>query len=283
MTQLVVTGFASLDYPVSLAGMAKGDRTTLIRHRDPEAWPRLGGCSAYVATAVARKGIAAAPVSWVGSDDAAEFYCSALRAEGCDTAGVARIKAARSPVALLAYQADGSCVCLYDPAFGGTETLTPAQSDLISTARHLAITVGPPHLTAQILALRHPQSTLYWVLKSDPACFPAEICTGLSAAAAVIFCNGSERKMISATRADTVIIETGGTGRVTVLAGGKTITCPVEPLEVSDTTGAGDTLAGGFIAAMMNGETDPVEATKQGITAVRDLFEQRLQQQRTQA
>lgn len=283
MTQLVVTGFASLDYPVSLAGMALGDRTTLIRHRDPQAWPRFGGCSAYVAAAAARRGIAAAPVSWVGSDEAAEFYCSALRAEGCETAGVARRDAARSPVALLAYQQDGSCICLYDPAFGGTEVLTPAQSELISTARHLAITVGPPQLTAQILALRHPQATLYWVLKNDPACFPPDICVELSAVAAVIFCNGSERKMISATRADTVIVETGGTGGVTVIAGGRTSTCPVNPLSVSDTTGAGDTLAGGFIAAMMDGETDPVEAARQGITAVRDLLEQRLQQQRTTA
>ncbi len=283
MTQLVVTGFASLDYPVSLAGMAKGDCTTLISDRDPEAWPRLGGCSAYVATAVARKGIAAAPVSWVGSDDAAELYCDALRTEGCETAGVARIQAARSPVALLAYQADGSCVCLYDPAFGGAEILTPAQSELISAARHLAITVGPPQLTAQILALRHPQSTLYWILKSDPACFPPDICAALSAAAAVIFCNRSERDMISSTRAEAVIVETGGTKGVTVLADGKTSTCPVEPLIISDTTGAGDTLAGGFIAAMMSGETDPLEAAKQGITAVRELLEKRLQQQRTQA
>lgn len=283
MTELVVTGFASLDYPVSLGGMAKGDCTTLIRHRDPDAWPRLGGCAAYVAAAVARRGIAALPVSWVGSDPAADLYFDALREAGCGTAGMARIEAARSPVALLAYQADGSCICLYDPAFGGTEVLTAAQSELISSARHLAITVGPPQLIPRILALRHPQSTLYWVLKSDPACFPSDICAELSAAADVIFCNRSEREMISTPREDTVIIETDGTRGVTVHATGTATTCTVEPLAVSDTTGAGDTLAGGFIAAMMGGETNPIEAARQGVAAVGELLKKRMQQQGTEA
>lgn len=281
MNGLVVTGFASLDYPVGLAGEAAGDRTTLIAHRDPQAWPRLGGCSAYVAAAAAGAGVPAAPVSWIGSDAAADIYCNGLHDKGCDTSGVARIAGARSPVALLAYQADGSCICLYDPAFGGSEQLTSSQSQLISTSRHLAITVGPPHLTAQILAQRHSQSTLYWVLKSDPACFPPDICAELSASASFIFCNANERQMISASGNETVIIETRGTRGVAVTAGGTTTTCPVEPVTVHDTTGAGDTLAGGFIAAMMLGETDSNKAAKQGVSAVRGMLEQRLANERT--
>ena len=43
MKQLVVTGYASLDYAVGLAGQAVADSTTLIASRDVTAWPRAGG------------------------------------------------------------------------------------------------------------------------------------------------------------------------------------------------------------------------------------------------
>ena len=56
MTELVVTGYASMDYAVALNGFVQGDKTTLISHRDSTAWPRLGGCVSYVAGAAAPGG-----------------------------------------------------------------------------------------------------------------------------------------------------------------------------------------------------------------------------------
>lgn len=275
MSGLVVTGFASLDYAVALDGMAGGDRTTLIRGREPGAWPRLGGCPAYVAAEAARHGVSVAPLSWVGTDAEGDLYCDRLAQSGADVSGIARVPASRSPVSLLVYQADGSCMCLYDPAFAGSETLSAHQRALIAGADHLCVTVGPPHLASEILAQRRDDAMLHWVLKNDPACFPEDVRKEVARRADVIFRNRSERDLVPEMADGAVIVETDGTRGVSVLRGGGETRLEVEAVDVVDTTGAGDTLAGGYIAALMNGETDPVAAARRGIAAVRALLEDR--------
>lgn len=55
-----------------------------------------------------------------------------------------------------------------------------------------------------------------------------------------------------ASWADTVVVKLGGKGSV-VLHGGERYAIPVFPVKVADTTGAGDTYAGGFLYGWLNG------------------------------
>lgn len=274
MTSLAVTGYASVDYAVGLSGTVRGDHTTLIDFRDPENWPRIGGCPAYVAAAVAAQGRTAAPVSWVGNDNHARIYLESLVAANVGTDGVARL-GRKSPMAILAYQRDGSCVCLFDPAFAGTEELTSKQREIIGTASCLCITVGPPHLMETILAARPQAARLYWICKNDAHCFTPAIRRTLSAQADVIFRSRSERELISKTSKPVTIVETQGREGIAIFRGGKSEIMSTEPIDVRDTTGAGDTFAGGYIAAEMAGTADPLEAAQAGIAAVRDMLERR--------
>ena len=50
-------------------------------------------------------------------------------------------------------------------------------------------------------------------------------------------------------------------------------------MAVRDTTGAGDTLAGGYIAAEMAGTSDAMQAAASGLAAVRTMLEQRLERE----
>ncbi len=274
MTSLAVTGYASVDYAVSLSGQIEGDHTTLIRSRDEGRWPRIGGCSAYVAIAVSRQGQAASPISWVGNDDHARIYLESLAVQRVGTDGVAQLER-KSPMAILAYQADGSCACLFDPAFSGEEELTPQQANIIRSASHLCITVGPPQLMETILATRSQNARLYWICKNDAHCFTPAVRQTLSASADVIFCSRSERELIGVTANSAIIVETRGSEGVRVVQGGNSKTLDVSPIAVSDTTGAGDTFAGGYIAAEMSGATNPLEAAKAGIASVQTMLEQR--------
>ena len=54
---IVVTGYASLDYALRLDSRAAPDRTATILSR-PREWPRLGGSPAYVAAALAPRACA---------------------------------------------------------------------------------------------------------------------------------------------------------------------------------------------------------------------------------
>lgn len=276
MTGLCVTGYGSLDYAVTLAGFAEGNRTTLVSARDASAWPRIGGCPAYVARAVAARIGAAGIVSWMGDNEEGRLYCNGLASEGIDLSGIAMIEAARSPTALMVYQADGSCACLYDPALDGREHLTVEQLDRIAAASHLCISVGPGHLTARILDARAADSRLYWLTKNDTAAFTPEIRSRLSAEADVIFCNSAERALIDKAGERTIIIETRGRDGVAVRAPGTDAIVPVEAVAASDTTGAGDTFAGGYIAAEMDGVSDPEAACGQAVAAALLFLQNRL-------
>lgn len=272
MSRFVVTGYASLDFAVGLGGQAKGDATTLIATRDAEAWPRAGGCPTYISGAVVRAGQTASPVMWVGMGAEGQGFVDRLEAQGIGTDGIGRVNCPRSPTALMIYQKDGSCMCLYDPALNRAEILTEAQQDLIRGASHLCISVGPPQLMDEILALCREGARLYWAVKNDADAFPEDIRTRLSARADVIFHSAAERPLIGDTGA--VLVETRGADCVRVTHGSQSFKTSVTPIPVTDTTGAGDTFAGGFIAAEMAGATLP-GAVGAGIEAAAALLADR--------
>ena len=278
MTKLAVSGYSSMDYAVRLKGQIQGDHTTLIEYRDSTAWPRLGGCPAYVAAAVTRQRQQAWPISWIGRDSAAEKYLGDLAAANVPARGIAQLDG-QSPTAILAYQSDGSCACLFDPVFSGQEVLTEEQRGIIGGATHVCVTAGPPDLMDEILACRRSDARLYWVCKNDVQCFTREMRATLSELSDVIFCSHSERDLILHQRTGTVV-ETFGKEWVRVSHDGETKTLKVDPISVGDTTGAGDTLAGGFIAAEMLGVSTPFDAAECGLGAARDMLADRLANER---
>ncbi len=272
MTALCVTGYGSLDYAVTLDGFATADRTTLVSARDPAAWPRCGGCPAYVARAVASPARQVQVVSWMGDNAEGRRYCDGLAADGIDPSGIDFVAAPRSPTALLVYQADGSCACLYDPALGGRERLSETQRLLIAGASHLCVSVGPSQLMRPILEARSDGSRVYWLAKNDSAAFTPEICRLLSEKVDVVFCNSAERALVDATLGAGVVVETRGSEGVVVTSGGQESTIDVETVVASDTTGAGDTFAGAFIAAEMDGVSDPAAAAAQAAAAAGEFL-----------
>jgi|TARA_B100000809_G_scaffold249955_1_gene281852 ribokinase len=273
MTELVVTGYASMDYVVALNGFVQVDKTTLVSHRDSTAWPRLGGCVSYVSVAAALAGHRVTPISWVGSDRDADAFRDGLNKLNISTAGIHRQSDSASPVAMLIYQADGSCSCLFDRAFSGTEILAPTQLDAIGRADHLCLTAGPGHLMDPILNARKPSAKLYWVLKNDVSCFTPQICERLSSEADVIFGNRAESHMIDGlTSQSTTIVTTNGTAGVDIYTGGLHIETKVNYVETNDPTGAGDTFAGGYIGALIGGGTTQKQAAIIAANSVSQLL-----------
>jgi sugar/nucleoside kinase (ribokinase family) len=266
---LVVTGYASLDYVMYLEGPSGTERTTRAVRT---AWPRVGGCPSYIARAASQADLKAAPLMWVGDDLLGDWLKSELQGFGLLTEGVTQISGARSPVAVLTYDPDGACTCLYDPGAPGKEFLTDSQKHLIGQASHLCISVGPPQVTEDILSARAPNARLYWAMKDDVQSFTPEICAALSASTDVIFCNRAERARVPSTSA--IVVETRGAGGVSISIDGNETLLTVSPSKCRDMSGLGDSFAGGFIAAEMSGAT-PIEAAQAGITAANRLLAKR--------
>jgi ribokinase len=280
MSYLAVTGYASLDHVIVLDGDVKPGRTTTILSRPEKAWPRLGGGPAYVALAVhAGNPHAAIPVSWIGADALGETYMRQLREQGISDVGMAIVEGARTPVSVLAYDGAGDCACLYDPGLPPGIGLDAAQRRLVEGAAWLAVTIGPASVTDQLLALLRDDQKLAWIVKNDPKAITPAQSAALFERADLVFCNGRERAFLDEARAagqtpraGQIIVETQGRRGALFLRGQESRFVAAEAVEVVDPTGAGDTFAGGVIAAIMKGETDLEAIGRAGNTAARALL-----------
>ena len=264
MVRVAVAGFATIDYVVRVEGDFTGRGTRLMREA---AWPRAGGAALYASAALAKTGVAAAPLTWIGDDaDGLAYQAACVSLDG-----VAVMPGAPSTRCLLIYNADGSYGCLLRP---GPTALTEAQLRLAADAEWLVIAAGPPEITARLLDLEDPR--LAWIAKDDPACFPPNLVARLTARAEVVFCNAGERAWLEASRegaapADQVLFETRGADGVHVEAAGEALDLPVTPLQAEDATGAGDTFAGAALAALIAG-APPRMAAEAGIGAAGALL-----------
>jgi len=275
--KLVITGFASLDYAVRLDRPSQADRTATILSR-PTEWPRLGGSPAYVAAALAAEGAAdATPVTWIGDDGDGETYLAALVARGLSVAGVGR-RPGRTPICILAYEPAGGCHCLYDPGLQAPAELDSAQRALIAAADGLCLTIGPPEATREALRLARPDAKVVWAVKADRRAAPPDLAAELAARADLIVHSRGEAPFVaealsssSATR-DFLRIETRGGDGVAAYLGEVEQVFAVEPVDCDDTTGAGDTFLGGFLAAYLARGESSARAVETGARAARQLL-----------
>lgn len=281
--RIAVTGYASLDHVAMLDGVPVPGRTTTILDRPDGAWPRLGGSPAYVAAALALGGVAeACPVSWIGDDEAGRGYRRALGDRGVSDAGLAVVEGARTPVAILAYEPDGGCICLYHPGMPRSLALSDHQARLVASADWLCITVGPQGATAAALDALGPSTRLAWVVKDDPRALTPALAARIAASADLICYSRAEAAFVARAleasgpgRSDRILIETAGGAGAGAMRGGERVFVGAEPIEIADPTGAGDTFAGGALAALALGETALGPIVEAGHRAARALLETR--------
>lgn len=283
MNGIVVTGYASLDHVIVLDGDVRPGRTTTILNRPAKAWPRLGGGPAYVTLSVAKSfdGFVA-PVSWIGFDALGDVYLRHLQEGGVAIDGMSQVAGARTPVSVLAYDPKGDCAVLYDPGLPPGIGLTEAQRVLIRGAEWIGVTIGPKLVTEQLLDLIRPEQKLAWIVKNDPRAITPEQTAALAIRADLIFCNERERSFLDGGRAERdavregqILVETQGRRGAIFMRDGDRRFVAADPIEVTDPTGAGDTFAGGVIAAIMNGMTDLNEIGHAGNAAARTLLLER--------
>jgi ribokinase len=274
---IVVTGYASMDYALRLDSPAAPDRTATILSR-PREWPRLGGSPAYISTALAAAGVrGATPVSWIGDDVQGVRYREELRLRGVETEGV-RARPGRTPICILAYQPDGGCLCLYDPGLDPPPHLDDGQRALIAAADVLCLTVGPTEATREALTLASPDAKLVWAVKADPRATPPDLAAALVARADIIVHSRGEAAFVAAAgamRRQAVRIETRGPEGVALFHDGRESPVAVEPIATDDATGAGDAWLGGFLAARFVRDETLVASARSGSVSVAELFASR--------
>jgi ribokinase len=279
--KVAVVGYASLDYVVRLDSPARPDWTSTILSRAAQ-WPRLGGSPAYVAAALVAGGVDdATAVSWVGQDREGERYRAGLMNIGVDANGICGCPG-RTPVCILAYEPNGGCHCFYDPGLRREPELDEHQRTLIAAADAVCVTVGPAGATREALALAGADASVAWVVKADARAVPRHLAGALAKQADVVVFSRGEADFVFNALGEAnhrgrqpVVVETRGRTEVALRQNGQVEVYPVDPIETDDPTGAGDTFAGGFLAAwLMYG--DPDAAVRAGVAAARAMLAERV-------
>jgi 2-dehydro-3-deoxygluconokinase len=250
-------------------------RTGRLRHQ-ASLELRIGGAESNVAIALARLGIAAGWVGWVGDDELGELVLNRLRAEGVDLSFAGKVTEGSTGVYFRELLPSGPRVYYYrrgsaasflrpeafDPAYlEGARFLhltgiTPALSDsaraytlwALEEAKKKAVQVS---LDVNYRSKLWPPGGMRAFLRETVAL--ADLVFASEEELAVLF--GSEREgldLLTSWGAREVLVKRGSRGALAWIQG-KTLESPAFPCQEVDPVGAGDAFAAGYLAATLWG------------------------------
>jgi ribokinase len=270
-----VLGYASADHCVQVEALPAPDATAIVRRRLSRPWPRLGGCGPEIAAHLAAAGVDAAALTWVGRDDVGRALLGQLEAAGARTSGVV-VDGQRSPESFIVYDGAGRTLCFYDPG-DTSRRLSSGQRALIAAAELVCLTVAPAEATSAALDATPDRARLVWSVKADADAYPPELIERLLARADLVAMSAGERAFLGGAepREDAIVIETRGPEGVRWTHRGVSGDMGVARIAVHDTTGAGDALVAGVIAALLRDPDDVPAAVAAGIESSRALLERR--------
>jgi ribokinase len=258
MGRVIVVGSINVDLVVTADHLPRPGETVtggaFARH--------LGGKGANQAVAAARAGAAVAMIGAVGRDADGDESLAALRAEGIDVSGIRRVEAPTG-VALIAVAPDGENQIVV--ASGANALVSADDASLANVQAGTGVVlacfeVPMPAVIAAVLAAR--QIGMRAIVNPAPAQpLPPE----LIASGAILTPNAQELRSITADAdlevgassliaagASGVVVTLGAEGALLV-EGSRRRSFPARPVEVADTTGAGDTFSGVLAAWLASG------------------------------
>jgi ribokinase len=257
---ILVAGSANLDFVVRVPHIAAPGETVL--GGDTTLAP--GGKGANQAVAAARAGGQVAFLGALGGDAFAGPLLDSLRDAGVDLQFVRRVDAPTG-AAYISVARGGENAITVSP--GANAGLRPEHLPDLTPFSHLLLQLETPPETVAAFARAGRAAGLSVVLNAAPA---RPLDPGLLADVDLLVVNEGELRVVaggegdSETLADrvrargpgTVVVTLGARGCLARSAGG-TLQLPAFPVEVVDTTGAGDTFVGVLAAWLARGVSLP--------------------------
>lgn len=243
---VVVVGSANVDLVLPVQRIPRPGETVLAgtMTRGP------GGKGANQAVAAARAGARTAIVASLGVDDAGELLREALSGSGVDLALVSALERTPTGTAIITVDDSGENSIVVAPGANGELTLSEAASRAVAGAKIVLSQLEIPFPTVQAAAA----ASSYFILNAAPA---AELSDELLAEVDLLVVNETEAELIAGSdrsallkRVPAAVVTLGGAGAVILTRGAGEIAVPGVPVDVVDTTAAGDTFCGVLAAAL---------------------------------
>jgi ribokinase len=251
---VVVVGSANVDLVLPVQRIPRPGETVLSQTmtRGP------GGKGANQAVASARAGARTAIVAALGVDDGGELLRDALSGSGVD---LALVSSSSTPTgtAIITVDDSGENSIVVAPGANGELTLSEDAARVVGRAKIVLSQLEIPFATVQEAAA----TSSYFILNAAPA---AELSDELLADVDLLVVNETEAEIVAGAdrsallkRVPAAVVTLGGAGAVILTRGVDEITVPGVPVDVVDTTAAGDTFCG-VLAATLSAvsATDPI-------------------------
>jgi ribokinase len=266
MVHVVVVGSINMDLVVSAERIPMPGETVLGHGFN--TFP--GGKGANQAVAAARQGAAVSFIGCIGVDSFGEELLNGLKAEHIETRNMIVSEDAPSGVALITLDSSGQNSIVV--ASGANSQLTSRQirqkAGIFSDADVLLLQLETPLGTMIAAAEQAKEKNVIVVLNPAPAQpLPKELLTLVD----VLVPNESETALLTGQPVETmeqvksgalgliaqgvasVVVTLGSRGAFLVMEDGSAIHVPSFPVDVIDTTAAGDSFVGAFAVALAGG------------------------------
>jgi ribokinase len=274
---ITVFGSINIDVSVAAARMPRPGETVL----GGDAMLSPGGKGANQAHAARRAGAQVQFFGAVGGDAFATPALASLRSAGVDTRGVAVAESHATGLALIMLDAQGENAIVVAPGANLLAHAGQVPDQALAASKVLLLQLETEVATTMALARRARQQGCSVVLNASPLDQAGMI--DLTATDILIVnrdellqlarrfgVDGTEPDAIaekfSALQGVHVVVTLGAAGAIMALADGSVLAVPALPVQVVDTTGAGDTFAGVLAAAIADGQEYPA-ALRRAIAA----------------
>lgn len=255
---ILVAGSANIDFITRVNHIPAPGETIL--GGDYQVAP--GGKGANQAVACAKAGGQVAFLGALGPDPFAQMLRDSLQASGARDLTVSSAKPTGAAFISVADSGENAITV----ASGANATLTPQQLPALGGFQYLILQLEIPLDTVTAYAKAGRAAGLQVVLNAAPArALPAELLAHTDILvvnegelATLVGAGSPARQLEQAQKLGphTVIVTLGAQGSLT-RHGEQELSVPAYPVQVKDTTGAGDTFVGHLVAALAEGKTLP--------------------------